>query len=209
MVKKSDVEIITGFLGSGKTTFINSFLELTLDKDETLILQFEKGKQKINEDIKDKSNMILKTFNSMEELDVERFLRLIKFYKPVRIVIESNGIGNIDRLLQFIEYKQFKPYLRRSGIVTILDCITLNMFLKNLGSIILPNIYAADLIILNNISKISRDTLKEQINKIEQLNLHAHILTCSSKEELLINLNECKLISRGMYRRIMDYINKF
>lgn len=209
MAKKSDVEIITGFLGSGKTTFINSFLELTLDETETLIIEFENGKQSINKNLKNRSNLMIKKFNSMEELDLERFKRLIKFYKPIRIIIESNGVGNIDRLLQFIEQKDLKPYLKRGGIATILDCITLNMFLKNLSSIVLPNIYVADLIVLNNASKISDDNLEEYINKLEELNLHAHIVTCSSKEELLISLNQCNLISKGMYKRIIDYISKF
>lgn len=209
MARKSDVEIITGFLGSGKTTFINSFLDVTLDERETLIIQFENGKEGINEKLKNRSNLIIKKFNSMEELDSERFKRLIKFYKPIRIIIESNGIGNINILLQFIEQKELKPYLRRGGISTILDCVTLNMFLKNLSSIVLPNIYAADLIVLNNTSKVSDDTLEEHINKLEELNLHAHIVACSSKEELLIRLNQCSLINKGMYKRLMDYITKF
>lgn len=209
MHKKSDVEIVTGFLGAGKTTFINSFLHLTLNSEETLIIQLENGKTSLNREVFSKNNVTLRSFNSNKDLQFERFLRLIKFYSPARIIIESNGIGNLDKLLEFIEKKELKSYIRIGGIVTVLDCLTLNMFLKNLGSLILPNIYAADLIVLNNSSRISRKELEEQVSKIERLNTHAHIITSASKEQLYENLSKCNLINSSIYKRLIDYINKF
>lgn len=209
MEKKSDVEIVTGFLGAGKTTFINSFLDLTLSSEETLIIQLENGKTSLRREVFSKNNVTIKSFNSNKDLEFERFLRMVKFYSPTRIIIESNGIGNTDRLLEFMEQKELKSYVRVGGIVTVLDCVTLNMFLKNLGSLILPNIYAADLIVLNNISRISEKELEEQVSKIERLNTHAHIITSSSKEQLYENLRKCNLINRSLYKRLIDYINKF
>lgn len=209
MEKKSNVEIVTGFLGAGKTTFINSFLDLTLSSEETLIIQLENGKTSLNREVFSKNNVTIKYFNSNQELEFERFSRLVKFYSPARIIIESNGIGNIDKLLEFMEQKELKPYVRVGGIVTILDCLTLNMFLKNLGSLILPNIYAADLIVLNNISRISEKELEGQVSGIERLNTHAHIIKSSSKEQLCENLRKCNLINKSLYKRLIDYINKF
>ena len=209
MKKKSDVEIVTGFLGAGKTTFINSFLDLTLNSDEILIIQLESGKTSLDREVFSKNNVTLKSFNSNKDLEFEGFLRLIKFYSPTRIIIENNGVGNIDKLLEFMEKKELKPYARIGGIVTVLDCLTLNMFLRNLGSLILPNIYAADLIVLNNSSRISSNELEGQINKIERLNTHAHIIVSSSKEQLYENLKRCNLINKSIYKRLLDYINKF
>ncbi|SHK48831.1 CobW/HypB/UreG, nucleotide-binding domain [Clostridium cavendishii DSM 21758] len=210
MRKKSDVEIVTGFLGAGKTTFINNFLNITLDNDdEILIVQLECGKENIDDSVIKKRNVTLKTFNANDELIYERFLSLVKFYSPDRLIIESNGISNIDKLLDLIDKADLKNYLRRGGIVTVLDAITLNMFLKNLGSLILPNIYSADLIVLNNSNKVSKEVLSEQINKLEAVNIHAHIITCYSKEDLRENLNQCDLINKAMYKRIKEYINKF
>lgn len=210
MRKKSDVEIVTGFLGTGKTTFINNFLNITLDdNDEVLIIQLENGKETIDESIIKKRNITIKSFRANDELIYERFLSLVKFYDPSRLIIESNGISNIDKLLDLIDKDDMKNYVRRGGIVTVLDAITLNMFLKNLGSLILPNIYSADLIVLNNSDKVSKEVLKEQVKKLEGLNVHAHIITCYSKDELKDNLNQCDLINKNIYKRIKEYISKF
>lgn len=195
MFRRAEVEIVTGFLGSGKTSFISSFLKISKEKNEEIIIfQCEKGKGTISEELTSNKNIVVKEFVSNYELKENEFLRTIKFYAPNRLIIESNGVCSLDKLLLFLNSKQIKKYVKVTAIITMIDGCTFNMFFKNMGSLILPNIQAADLIIVNNCSKISEAIAEEIIDKIKELNLHANVLKSNFTHTIIDSLRNCPII---------------
>lgn len=194
-MKKCSVDLVTGFLSSGKTSFINIFLEKTLRREETIIVQCEDGAEHIDENIKSKFNVSLKTFSSNNELTEERFIRMIKFYKAERMIIECNGVEELDTLVKLFNTTKLKAYFRLSGIITVLNALTFNMFLKNLGHIILPYIEKGDLIVLNKSDEVSEEVLERDISIIKNLNNHAHILVASDKNDLKAKIIKAKVIN--------------
>lgn len=194
-MKKCSVDLVTGFLSSGKTSFINIFLEKTLRREETIIIQCEDGAEHIDENIKNKFNVSLKAFSSNNELTEERLIRMIKFYKAERMIIECNGIQELDTLVKLFNTTKLKAYFRISGIITVLNALTFNMFLKNLGHIILPYIEKGDLIVLNKSDEVSEEVLKRDISIIKNLNNHAHILVASDKHDLKAKIIKAKVIN--------------
>lgn len=196
MRRKASVEIVTGFLGAGKTTFINSYIDITKQKDEELlIIQLESGKSLISENIIQDKQITLKKYNN-KEMEEALLLRAIKFYRPNRIIIECNGVGNLDKLINFLNLKELKKYISISSITTLIDGITGNLFIKNMAPIIIPNILAADLIIINNCNKASINQIDNLQNTIENLNLHAHIIKCNDNNDIKNSLTKCSIIKK-------------
>lgn len=80
-MKKCSVDLITGFLSSGKTSFINHILD-DFSKEEVLVIQCERGQEEL---INCRKNINVKKFYSMDELKEEDLIRSIKFYAPKRV----------------------------------------------------------------------------------------------------------------------------
>lgn len=194
-MRKCSVEIISGFLSSGKTTFLNEFLRKTVKREEIVIITCEKGKEEISEDIKEKFNISIKEFKSNEEISEERLIRLIKFYKPSRLIIESNGVSDINKTINLFNSLKLRAYFKVTGLVTIASATTLNAFIKNLGHLIIPTIEASDLIILNYCNTITKETEEKYLRLLENLNDHAHIVVAYEKDDLEKKIQKVKIIS--------------
>lgn len=193
---KCTVDLVTGFLASGKTSLVKSILEKTNPKEDVVIVQCEKGLEHLNMEFLTKKRVNLKIFNSNDEITEERIIRLLKFYSPTRLIIECNGIGDIKDIIELLNSKPLKPYIRMGVVTNIVDVTTLNMFLKNIPSLILPNIQLSNLIILNKCNSISEETTKQHVSMIETLNLYAHIVTCGDREELNKILGKSTIVNR-------------
>lgn len=194
-MRKCSVEIINGFLSSGKTTFLNGFLRKTVKREEVVVIQCECGKESIALDIENKFNVSVKKFKSNDELTVERLIRIIKFYKPSRLVIESNGISDMTKMLNLFNNIKLRAYFKVTGIVTIVNSGTLNSFLKNLPHLIIPTIEASDLIILNYCNVITKKSEEKYIKLLEGMNNHAHIVAAREKRDLEEKIQKVRIIS--------------
>lgn len=193
-MKKCSVDLVTGFLSSGKTSFINHTLEGGF-KDEILIIQGEKGKESIN--IKRK-NINIKNYLDMEKLEEEDLIRSIKFYEPKRIIFECNGVISSKKIIDKIRGDKLRNYLNLDIVINLIDMTTFDMFLKNIPSMIVPNISLSNLIILNKCEYIKGDSLKEYKSMIEKFNKDAHIVNCIGKKENKMIFNKERLIKRMM-----------
>lgn len=195
-MRKCSVDLITGFLSSGKTSFINHILD-DFFKEEILIIQCESGKEALFTN-KINRNINIKYFPSMDEINEEDLIRSIKFYAPRRILIECNGAGETKSFIEKIRNGELKEYLKIGLIVNLIDMTTFNMFLKNIPSMIIPNISLSNLIVLNKCNEISPNSLKEYKEMIGRFNPNAHIVNCIGKEERNMNFNKDRLINRMM-----------
>ncbi|MGL4762645.1 MAG: GTP-binding protein [Sarcina sp.] len=195
-MRKCSVDLVTGFLSSGKTSFINSFINKTLKKKEELIvIQCEEGKVAIDEQLESRFNVSLKKFTSSSDLSEERFIRMIKFYKPERMIIECNGVEAVTSLVTIFNSSKLRPYFKLTGIISILDSVTFNMLIKNLGHLVVPCIEKSDLIILNKSNEISEELLEKNLGIVKNLNTHAHILIANDKSDLDRKINKAKVIN--------------
>lgn len=190
------MDLITGFLASGKTSLIKSILSKATQREEIVLIQCEKGTERLKADFLNKKGVTLKEFASNDEITEERMVRLLKFYTPTRLIIECNGVGDIKRITDIFNSKALKSYVKMGVVANLVDVTTLNMFLKNIPSLIMPNLQLSNLIILNKSNNISEESVKEYVTMIETLNLYAHIITCGSKEELEEILDNSTIVNR-------------
>ncbi len=191
---KVKFEIVSGFLNSGKTSFINAYLntESCLGK-EILIILLEEGVKAIRRDLKNIKVIYLEDIDKLKELLLKEIIK--KEYS--RVIIEFNGTMNlsaISKVLQDIEIrKKFNFY----GNYYIGDSKNLKVYLKNLGEIIIPFIQSSKLIILNNYSLLSLDNQKDLIKFIENINTTAPILISKSLDNLEEDIKSSKYFKEG------------
>ena len=191
------VDLITGFLDAGKSSLIKSILNKKNYREEIIVIQCENGKEIFDLGFINKKRITIKDFSINYEMNVERILRLLRFYDPDRIIIECSVGKDINNLLEVLNSRELKPYLRIGNITNVIDVTTLNILLKNMSTAILPSLQVSNLIILNKCNKISEKLVDEHIVTIETLNLHGHIIVNRSKNDME------NILDNGLVNRLL------
>ncbi|MBQ0037680.1 MAG: hypothetical protein KBS74_03310 [Clostridiales bacterium] len=151
------VYLIAGFLDAGKTNFINGILQDGFAReDKTLLLCCEEGEEEY--DAKALDNVTVVTVDEPEELTPAFFKKLEKQYKPKQVVIEYNGMWMIEPL-----YRQGLPAnWILYQIMTLVDANTFEMYVKNMGQLMMEKITNADLLIFNRCNADLRAQLRSR-----------------------------------------------
>lgn len=139
--------LITGFLESGKTTFIKEVLDSPDFSDgfRTLLILCEEGEAEYDETEYSKKNIDMITVENEEDLTPEFMEHCQKYYRPQRIFVEFNGMWDAKK---FVEEKLIKKW-EVVQVITLVDGTTFEMYLNNMRSI-LQNIFSlTELVIFN------------------------------------------------------------
>ena len=149
------VYLIAGFLDAGKTNFINGVLQDGFAReDRTLLICCEEGEEDYYPSAL--SNVFTTMVEDFEDLSVEFFKKLEKQYKPQQVIIEYNGMWNIEKL-----YRQCLPAnWILYQIMTLVDASTFEMYTKNMGQLMMEKIMSADLLIFNRCTDELRAALR-------------------------------------------------
>lgn len=182
---RSKLEIVSGFLSSGKTSFINSYLTTEVCKNEKiLVVLLEKGTTNIVRNLNYVKVVYLEKANNVKEL----LLKEMQDEKYNRIIIEFNGTYNLNIVTDLLKDKKIKEKISFYGNYYIGDCKNLDVYIKNIGELIIPFIQSSKLIILNNINYISEKKKETIVKTIENINFTAPIIKSFSintlKEDL-------------------------
>lgn len=212
-IMKVGIEVVTGFLGAGKSAFINSLIKTTKAVGEKIIvLTCEIGNVKIKE-FKEK-DLFVKHINFMEdnaELD-KNIYKIINEYKPHRIIIEYNGTETLEYLYKCIFDNKIGKLINLNTMYFVCNGESINFYIKNMGEILLPFIQNSDVIAVNNCSNLNERDLEEGINILEALNHKAQIIIVNDNNNFEEALNKSNLIESDFLRNIrvklMDYMRK-
>ena len=203
---KTKIEIVSGFLGSGKTSFINSYLDTDICLEEKiLVILLEKGVQNIRNDL---NNIKVIYINKLEELK-DTLLKEAKKQGYEKVIIEFKGTSNLSLVGEIFKDKQVRKSFNFYGSYYIGDSKNLDIYLKNLGELIIPFIQSSKLIILNNFYLLQVEKQKILIKNIEDINSIAPILLSKNIDNLQKELKLSKYFKDGMsIKKIKSLINK-
>jgi uncharacterized membrane protein YraQ (UPF0718 family)/GTPase SAR1 family protein len=181
---KTQVDIITGFLGSGKTTFINGLLENEkLTNDRIVIIQCESGEIEIENQLIERKNIYVKKVAKDCNVDAKCINEVIKKYLPHRILIEYNGMKKLDDLLNVLYDRTIRKNCAINKIVHAVDAATFDIFMDNMGPILIEQISGSDIIVLNNTSGSSKSMLDKIEKTLKEINKSAEIGRAFIREE--------------------------
>ena len=138
------VYLVAGFLDGGKTNFINGILEDGFArKDRTLLICCEEGEEEYNARFLD--NVTVVTVEEEEDLKCSWLKELEKKHRPKQIIIEYNGMWQIERLFREVLPANWVLY----QIMSFVEAATFELYAKNMGQLMMEKVTNADLLVFN------------------------------------------------------------
>ena len=151
------VYLVAGFLDGGKTNFINGVLEDGFARqDRTLLICCEEGEEAYNAKALD--NVTVVTVEDEEDLKCSRLKAWEKEYKPKQVLIEYNGMWQMERLYREVLPANWVLY----QIMTFVKADTFEVYAKNMGQLMMEKITNADLLVFNRATPQLRDALRKR-----------------------------------------------
>ena len=177
------IDVISGFLGAGKTTFIKRLVEGNKDKGKTIIIENEFGEIGIDGGFLKNSGIEIKEMNSgciccSLAGDFEASLReLLEKYSPNRVIIEPSGVGKLSDVFKAVSDVEKDLPVESNSAVTVVDVKKCKMYMKNFGEFFNNQIQFANTIILSRTDLADDKKIEEAVALIKGVNPDATIVT--------------------------------
>ena len=151
------VYLIAGFLDGGKTNFINGILEDGFAREgRTLLICCEEGEEEY--DPRFLQNVTVVTVEDEEDLKCSWLKELEKQYKPTQVLIEYNGMWQMERLYREVLPANWVLY----QIMTFVKADTFELYAKNMGQLMMEKVINADLLVFNRATAEVAAALRER-----------------------------------------------
>ena len=177
------IDVVSGFLGAGKTTFIKRLVEGNKDKGKTIIIENEFGEIGIDGGFLKNSGIEIREMNSgciccSLAGDFEASLReLLSTYEPNRVIIEPSGVGKLSDVLKAVSDVEKDLPVESNSAVTVVDVKKCKMYMKNFGEFFNNQIQFANTIILSRTDLVDNTKIEEAVALIKNVNPEATIVT--------------------------------
>ncbi len=177
------IDVVSGFLGAGKTTLIKKLLKEALDGSKTVLIENEFGEIGIDGGFLKEAGIEIKEMNSgciccSLVGDFGTSLKeVIATYAPERILIEPSGVGKLSDVLKAVEDVAAEIEVQVNSAVAVVDASKAKMYIKNFGEFFINQIAYAGTIILSRTDKVSEQKLQECVALIREHNDKATIIT--------------------------------
>lgn len=177
------IDVVSGFLGAGKTTLIKKLLKEALDGSKTVLIENEFGEIGIDGGFLQESGIEIKEMNSgciccslVGDFGTSLKEVLIT-YSPERVLIEPSGVGKLSDVLKAVENVAEDLDVKVNSAVAVVDASKCKMYMKNFGEFFLNQIEYAGTIILSRVDKLSQEKINACVEMIREHNDHATIIT--------------------------------
>jgi len=177
------VDIISGFLGAGKTTLIQLLLKDALKEEQVVLIENEFGEIGIDSGFLKNSGIEIKEMNSgciccsLVGDFCTSLQEVIDTYHPDRVVIEPSGVGKLSDVKKAVADVGESCDLQIHGYTTVVDVTKCKMYLRNIGEFYSDQLQHADTIILSRTDKASPEKVEQAVALIREYNSEAHIIT--------------------------------
>ena len=200
------VDIISGFLGAGKTTLIKQLFKAGFSGEKVVLIENEFGEIGIDGTFLKEAGIDIKEINSgciccslvgdfsksMEEV--------INKFNPDRIIIEPSGVGKLSDIIKAVENLQLGLVL--NIVATVVDGSKCKIYMKNFGEFFNNQVEDAKSIIISKVENLEDEKIIEVYNLLKNKNPHANIILANlphtDEKKLLEVLEKNALITEQM-----------
>ena len=175
------IDVVSGFLGSGKTTLIKHMLE-SIENEKVVIIENEFGQIGIDGDLISKSGIdVLELQNGCICCSIklnfrDTLLDIIEKFNPDRIIIEPTGIGLLSEIISMIENLKLKNTLSINSLITVVDGLNYFDYIDNFGDFFEDQIKNASILMISKTQLIGKDELNKVELSLKNLNKTANII---------------------------------
>ena len=178
------IDVISGFLGAGKTTLIKKLLAEAYQGEKLVLIENEFGEISIDGGFLKESGVQISEMSSgciccSLVGDFHQALKDVSAqFHPDRILIEPSGVGKLSDVIVAVENTAAEsPDLKLNSFVTVADASKVKVYMKNFGEFYNNQIESAGTIILSRTQKLSQEKLEAAVSMLREKNPDAAILT--------------------------------
>jgi G3E family GTPase len=175
-MRRTKIDIISGFLGAGKTTFIKKLMKEIYLEEKVVILENEFGRINIDEDTLGREGFIVKPIQAgciccSSSIDLSKGIdEIIKEFQPDRIIVEPTGIAKLSEIKKILITQEIEEICEIDHILTIVDAK--NYYVRTMISkeFFEDQLRASQVIFLSKTEQMTKEKLsqvKNEINKIQ------------------------------------------
>ena len=178
------IDIVSGFLGAGKTTLIKKLLAEAFPGEKLVLIENEFGEISIDGGFLKESGVQISEMSSgciccSLVGDFNKALKEVhEQFHPDRILIEPSGVGKLSDVIVAVENTvKDVPDMKLNSFVTVADATKVKVYMKNFGEFYNNQIESAGTIILSRTQKLSQEKLEAAVAMLQEKNPTAAILT--------------------------------
>ena len=182
------IDIISGFLGAGKTTFIQKLLSDALKGENVVLIENEFCEIGVDSGFLKNAGIEIREMNQgciccSLVGDFESSLKeVIEQYHPDRILIEPAGVGKLSDILSAVKTVSENLDVKLDGAVTVVDATKAKLYNKNFGEFFDDQIRFATSVVLSRMDIASGEKAQEAVNIVRGINPHANLITTGIAE---------------------------
>lgn len=208
------IDIISGFLGAGKTTLIKKLIEQAFKGEKLVLIENEFGEIGIDGGFLKDAGVQITEMNSgciccSLVGDFGTALKqVITDYTPDRIIIEPSGVGKLSDVIKAVKDVSGNLDVELDSYTTVADVSKVKIYMKNFGEFFNNQIESANTIILSRTQTTTQDKIEKAVAMIREKNDHATIITTPWDEIDGASIREAMQNYKSLEETMMDEAKK-
>lgn len=182
------IDVISGFLGAGKTTFIKKLVGEVLKNEKVVLIENEFGEIAIDGGFLRDAGIEIKEMSQgciccSLVGDFEKSLKeVIEKFSPERVIIEPSGVGKLSDIMKAVTDASASLDVVLNSAVTVVDAKKCKMYMKNFGEFFNNQVQYAGTIVLSRTDVAEQSAIDADVELIRGLNPQAEIITTPVSE---------------------------
>ena len=182
------VDVISGFLGAGKTTFIKELINKVFVGEKLVLIENEFGEIGIDGGFLKDAGIEITEMNfgciccTLVGDFSKALQKVLEEYHPDRVIIEPSGVGKLSDIVKAIEDVKRDADIEISGRITVVDGKKAKMYLKNFGEFFQDQVAHASTIVISRTQSMTPEKIEECVHMLREENKEAAIISTPWEE---------------------------
>ena len=208
------IDIISGFLGAGKTTFIKKLLEEAISGEQVVLIENEFGQIGIDGGFLRDAGIEIREMNSgciccSLVGDFGKSLEeVLTKYKPDRVIIEPSGVGKLSDVMKAVRDVAAPVDVELNSAVTVVDASKCRMYMKNFGEFFNNQVENAGTVVLSRMDMVDAGKAQKAVELLREHNQSASIVTTPisqlTGEQLLAIIEKPDTMAEDLMREVEE-----
>lgn len=214
VLNMTKIDIVSGFLGAGKTTLIKKLLKEALAGTKVVLIENEFGEIGVDGGFLKEAGIEIKEMNSgciccslVGDFGTS-LNEVLDTYAPERILIEPSGVGKLSDVMKAVQGAMKDRDVELNSAVAVVDASKCKMYIKNFGEFFINQIEHAGTIILSRTDKMSEEKLTACVAMIREHNEKATIITTPwdslDGKDILETIEGAKDLEAELMKEVME-----